>query len=516
MSNPSAAPEARVSTTDRTYGKRSVPPDGLDGAGLPSPGRLDPWMGRAWVGMAVALGAPALATILASLLNSPGTSVAALLYFLAVVASASLGHVGRALLAASLSFLAVDYYFTAPINELFGRPRVDLVILAVFLVSAAAVSASVSRARRQQRLADLRGSQLEALSAFMLSMLLGSTLKDALPGLAASFRGAYLAHGCRIRLDNPRGSKVEGGDGDVAGEAAHIIPLSAGGEMLGRIELFGPSIVAQCPETAQVDAFAVQLGLALQRMELGEAAQSAQREAESSQARAALFSSVTHDLKTPLASIEASASSLLEEGLFSTDDRRDFVQTILAETERLERLVSNIMSLSRLRSGALIPSRESILVEDVVTSALRRLGKMLAGRAISVRSEDIPPVLADVVQLDQVVSNILENAARFSPQGSPVEITIGVAEGSIEVRVIDRGPGFPPNIQDEVFREFVRGDASGRPAGAGLGLAIAHAIVTAHHGSIWIEDTTGGGATVAFRLPQDASAHAEDRERRGA
>jgi len=305
-------------------------------------------------------------------------------------------------------------------------------------------------------------------------------------------------------LDKDGTPRVRAVTGTMDGTAIPPVPLRAEGQLVGHIEMAGgPATIIGDPERQVLETFAGQLALALERARLGEEAERAQLEAETSRIRAALFSSVTHDLRTPLASITASASSLLEEGVpFSEGQRQELLRTILEESERLNRLVANLMDLSRMKSGALLPQPEPVPIEDLVTSVVRRLHPALAGRTVRTRlREDIPPVAMDVVQMDQVLTNLLENAVRYSAPGSEIAVSASRWQDMVEVRVSDRGPGIAPTDRDLVFEEFYRRDVEGRRGGTGLGLAIARAVVAAHGGSIWIEDTPGGGATVGFRLP---------------
>ena len=281
------------------------------------------------------------------------------------------------------------------------------------------------------------------------------------------------------------------------------VPLVANGRAVGRIEVADASAGIGDAERRVLETFAGQLALALERARLGAEAAAARLEAEASRIRAALFSSVTHDLRTPLASIKASASSLLEEGVpFSDDQRRELLQTILEESERLNRLVANLMDLSRLRAGALTPVLDSVPVEDLVSSVVGRLRAPLRAHPVRIRvREDVPPVPMDVVQMDQALSNLLENAARFSAPGSEITISAVRWQNMVEVKVIDHGPGIGAEDRPRVFEEFYRKDVGGRRGGTGLGLSIARAVVLAHGGTMWVEESPGGGATMGFRLP---------------
>ncbi len=482
-------PEPRSATTPDVLERLLVPPS----------------RGRTLVGIVAAVGGPVLITVLATIPSHPTATVPALLYLLAVVAAAAIGHLWPGLLAAGLSFVALDYYFTPPRHTFVVSKGEDLFALAVFLVVAAVVSAAISAALEQRAMAEFREHQVRALYHVTERLLSGSGLDAVLQDLAGSLRSLYSLRGCSVVVLAPDGTERQRAtSGVIRGDDVISLPLTADGGPVGRIELAGsfPGGMGG-PEGEVLNAFAGQLALALERARLGEVAAEARVEAEASRIRAALFSSVTHDLRTPLASIIAAASSLLEEGVpFSGEQREELLQTILEESQRLNRLVANLMDLSRLRAGSLAPSVESVALEDLISSVVRRLKPQLEGRSLRVVvREDVPPVTVDVVQMDQVLTNLLENAVRYSPPGTELGITAVRWQNMVEVRVSDRGPGIPSDERARVFEEFYRRDVGGRRGGSGLGLAISRAIVTAHGGSMWIEDTPGGGATIGFRLP---------------
>jgi two-component system, OmpR family, sensor histidine kinase KdpD len=306
-----------------------------------------------------------------------------------------------------------------------------------------------------------------------------------------------------VVLDRDQRVMDRASSGVVDGEVV-TVPLTADGSSVGRIEMAGaPAGSFGSTEQAVLETFAGQLAMAIERARLGQEAAGARLDADASRTRAALFSSVTHDLRTPLASITASASSLLDEGVpFSGEQRQELLRTILEESERLNRLVGNLMDLSRLRAGALTPSKDAIPFDELTSAVIGRLRPQLAGRSVRVQiRDDIPPVPMDVVQMDQVLTNLIENATRFSPGGTEIVLTAVQWQNQLEVKVADHGPGIPSEERARVFDEFYRKDVGERRGGTGLGLAIARAIVSAHGGSMWIEDTPGGGTTVGFRLP---------------
>jgi two-component system sensor histidine kinase KdpD len=197
-------------------------------------------------------------------------------------------------------------------------------------------------------------------------------------------------------------------------------------------------------------------------------------------------------------------TSLLGGGVHDPEPRRELLETVLEETDRLNRLVGNIVDLARIRAGALTPAREPTAIEDVLESVLHRMKHTLAGVTVrSIVRPDLPEVLIDPVQVDQVLTNVLENAARFSPLGGEILVAVSSWRDGVQVRVSDQGPGIPPEDRERVFEPFVRGDAGGGRGGSGLGLAIARAIALAHGGRIRIEGAPTGGAAVVLELPRD-------------
>ncbi|HEV2582632.1 MAG TPA: ATP-binding protein, partial [Ktedonobacteraceae bacterium] len=223
--------------------------------------------------------------------------------------------------------------------------------------------------------------------------------------------------------------------------------------------------------------------------------------------RAALLSSASHDLRTPLASIKAAASSLLEEDVQWDDEaRRSFATSIVRETDRLNRLVANLLDMSRIEGGALKPEKEWYPVDELVHDVLGRMQPLLQGRPIHTElPDDLPPVQLDYLQIDQVLTNLLENAARYTPAGSPIEIDAHVENNDMVVQVMDRGPGIPAADRERVFDKFYRvmetQTRATRTTGSGLGLAVCRGLIEAHGGHIWVDNREGGGAIFTFTLP---------------
>jgi two-component system sensor histidine kinase KdpD len=217
--------------------------------------------------------------------------------------------------------------------------------------------------------------------------------------------------------------------------------------------------------------------------------------------RAALLRSVSHDLRSPLATIRAAASDLMDGATFDDATRAELLDLIGGESERLDRLVANLLALSRIEAGALRPDRQAVALDELVAETVRRLSRLFRQVRIQVEvPEDLPLVDADYSQLDQLLTNLLENASRYAPPRSSVRIAARAVDGdrSVELRVADDGIGVPDHERDRIFEPFRRGEGS---RSSGIGLATCRAIVDAHGGTICVERTPGGGATFVVTLP---------------
>jgi two-component system sensor histidine kinase KdpD len=270
----------------------------------------------------------------------------------------------------------------------------------------------------------------------------------------------------------------------------------------------------QDPQARLFLAFRDQIALALEHEALRQQAIHAEALRESDKLKDALLGTVTHDLRTPLASIKAAASSLLQPGVdWSDEDRRELLESIDESADRLNRLVSNLLNLSRLEAGVALPQKEWYALQDVLGAVLDRLdlSGQTHGRTIMLDlPDDLPLVPMDHEQIEQVLTNLIENALKYSPDDTPIEVRARVVSASreLEVRVIDHGIGIPASEARAIFDKFYRvqqvrlpWDPRHPPVGTGLGLAICASIVRAHGGRIWVESKPGEGATFIFTLP---------------
>ncbi len=458
-----------------------------------------------WVRVvAIAVLAPALATLIALPLPRAGSLAAGSLYVLAVVAAAAVGGSWAGVGSSFLAFLALNFFFTPPQHTFVVEAPEDIVALLVFLAVSVTVGTLVARVAQQQAAAVRREQETRLVNVLSSDLLSGMSMDEVLQRLAATLCERSELAWVRITLeqdDDPMEIVAGTPPAEPAGEAPTVtVPLEGRGGSWGYLaagRLPGDASFGR----ADVEAFATfarQISLGLERLSVDARLHDALSDAERNEARAALFSSVTHDLRTPLASIVAAATTLLQsEVTFDEEQRRDLLTTVYEESERLDRLVGNLLDLARIRAGALTPVRQTVQIDEVVAAVVARLRPQIGDRPVrTVLRADVPELMLDPVQMDQVFTNVLENAARVSPPEG--EIAIVRWRSSVQVRVADQGPGIPPEERERVFEAFHRGD---RPGGSGLGLSIAQAVVSIHGGRIWIEGAPGGGTAVVIELP---------------
>ena len=245
--------------------------------------------------------------------------------------------------------------------------------------------------------------------------------------------------------------------------------------------------------------------LTVRNREQAQAAHERDMQIEAERLRSTLLSSVSHDLRTPLAAITGASSSLLEGGdSIDVESRRELAQTIYDEAERLHRLIRNLLDMTRIQSGAIKIKKEMNSLEEVIGATLARLDQRLAGRVVSTH---LPPdlmVAYDSILLEQVFMNLLENAIKYTPPTSPIDIVAQALDDHVLVQVMDRGPGIPPGELEHVFEKFYRAQSSGN-SGVGLGLTVCRGMLQVHGGRIWAENRPGGGAVFCFTLPIDST-----------
>ncbi len=464
---------------------------------------LSPWRlagvapRRRLIGLALAtVGLPAITAVLSSVRGSVGLPNALLCYLLLVVAVATIGGIWPALVASVAAFLLLNWFFADPIHTFSIGTGRDLLALVVFLVVAGVISALVDIADRRRNDAYQARSEAQAL-ARMAARVLGDD--DPLPALLADLVASFALDGAAVLRSAEGGWAIEVAAGtqppSSPGDGTLALPLAGDSHLVLR----GAGLRAD--NQRLLNAFATQVAVALEARRLQGEAAGASALVQANELRSALLAAVSHDLRTPLASIKASATSLLSEDVaFEPAATKELLTTIDEETDRLNALVGNLLDMSRLQSGALVATTRPVGLEEVVASALASLS---AAAAVDVDvAETLPRVLVDPALLERAVANIIANAVGFSPEGQPVKVEAAAVAGRVDLRVVDRGRGIPVADRDRVLEPFQRLGDNPNGAGVGLGLAVANGFVTAMGGELIIEDTPGGGATLILSLPE--------------
>lgn len=454
-----------------------------------------------------ATGGPALVTALAMPSQHPPTAVVAVLYVLAVVIAARVGGAIAGVAASILSFLTLNFFFTQPLHTLVVGSPEDLTALLVFLVTSVIVGLLLSSALDAKARAERRELETRLMNHLATRLLGGEATETVLRDFANGVRSIFALDGCQI--STPFASIVAGEIGDGA-HANEVLRLGARGHELGEMKLWaGRGSSLGDDERIVAEALAGQLAVALEGMRLSSEVRRAELEAHANHLKASLFSGVTHDVKTPLAAITASVTSLIEGHGFDDSSRREHLETIRQEADRLHRVVNNLLDVARLRAGVLVATKVPSPIDELMESVLNRMRPLLGGRQVEIRvADDVPEIPMDVVQIDQVLTNLVENAVKFSSDGTPIALLAVGNETCVRVTVSDRGPGIKKDDRQRIFEPFERG-APSRP-GTGLGLAICEAIVTAHGGRMWVADNPSGGAAFTFELPCGGSSTGDE------
>jgi two-component system sensor histidine kinase KdpD len=448
---------------------------------------------------------------------------------------------GPGIAASVMAVLLFDFFLVEPYYSFAVSDVQYLLTFAVMLAVALVISTLTARVRQHADDARQREHRAEALYRLARQLTATSgryqlvvTAQQELNELTGGDVGIFLA-GLDGRLQLAPGIGLEDtvmdseadlavarwvyDHGKMAGVGTDTLPSAKALYMpligpdgpIGVLGLRLPNRTEQLltPDQRQLmEACAGQIALALQRTALAEQAQRVLVQVEAEKVRSSLLSSVSHDLRTPLAVIAGSSSSLLESGDTQTSEtRRELLQTICDETTRMTRLVENVLRMTQLQSGAITPQKQWQPLEEVIGSALGRLGPALANRPVTTHVPAEMPLLSfDGVLIEQVLANLLDNAVKYTPPGTPIDILASVDGREAVIEVADKGPGLIRGEEQQIFDKFVRGAAASQGRrGAGLGLAICRAAVEIHGGRIWAENRPGGGARFVFTIPIEGS-----------
>jgi two-component system sensor histidine kinase KdpD len=510
---------------------------------------------RRWfVSYAAAFGAVSLVSLVIGLvLGQVSLANSSMLYLLAVMATAVAFGRGPAVFASATAFLIFDWFFVEPLHQFTIADPEEWVSLVFFLLTAI-VTGQLAAGQRQRAL-EAQQREREAVVLYDVVRLMNEAeLETAMRAVADRLRRELEVAAVAVKLGGPTSAPVEVGAGDpeslghlraASGSAAHVlqsgpiavrnghaksgrwvrivpptprprpggsnlpetvhrVPVRVGDRQIGAVLLAQPPERFDSADDRLVSAAATQIGLAAERDRLKQETTETEILRRTDQLRTTLLNAVSHDLRTPLATIIASAGSLRQKDVTWTDEERQgFAQAIEEQAERLNRLVGNLLDLSRIEGGSLRPQKSwhdvGMLVDDVV----RRLAPVTTRHHLTVSvPEDLPSVLLDPVEIDEVLYNLVENAAKYAPADTDVSIDVRRKGESVSMVVADRGPGIPPASLAHLFEPFYRViDGQPRPKGLGLGLAIVKGLVEAHGGRVWAENRADGGARFTVTLP---------------
>ena len=488
-----------------------------------------PWVWRDyWLALAAALVATGLSLAVSQVLALPNIS---LVFLAAVLLVAVRSSLGPALACAGLSFLAYNFFFIPPTWSLTVARHEDVLTLLFFLLMAALTGNLASRQRRQ--LQALRQTQVETTALLELSRkLTAATDRQAVLAAALQHLSRWSEIEISLLVRSSDGLwKVEAGvqrplTGPERAAAdwawQHDQPAGLGTGTLpsgrwwwplsgeeGPLALLGvsPKVGGELlPEQRRLlTSLAQPVAQALERAQLAQKLEAARLHGETENLRSALLASVSHDLRTPLTAMRGSIDSLLSLGeSISLSDRRELLQGTSDEAERLDRYIQNLLDMTRLGHGGLALARDWVAPGDIVASALKRLRPVLADLQLEVQlPTELPLLYVHAALIEQALINVLENAARFSPNQACLRISVEADAKELRFAVSDQGPGIPLHEREKIFDMFytaARGDRGGQ--GTGLGLAICQGMIGAHGGRVTVDDGLDGlGATLCLHLP---------------
>jgi two-component system, OmpR family, sensor histidine kinase KdpD len=449
----------------------------------------------------------------------------ALVHLLAVFCAAMLWGMGPAIAASVLGFVVLDYLFIPPFFSLTIAAPSEVVSLVIFLAVAAVTSRLAAWARGRAREAEAHARESRALLRLSDAAVGAPTTEAALQAIAELTTEVFAVRHCAVLLPDGLGvlrlqARAPAADfcaitRDEEGTAAYVwrhqtfvphastlyAPLRIGARRVGVLRV-GPRIDGQLLHAAEqrlLHAFAAGAAAAIDRRELLDVATQAEVLRRTDALKTALLGSVSHDLRTPLATLKTGITALLEDhGAWDRQTQREVLAAANEEVDRLTRLIGNLLDLSRIEAGVLLPDRQWYQAGELIADTVRRAA--LRNHRVTVDVSDLDmPVYLDYVQIQQVLANLLDNAAKYAPAGTEIRVLSAVEDGAFVIRVRDQGPGIPAAEADRVFSKFYR--IGGRRTGTGLGLAICKGLVEAHGGRIALENPGREGAAFAVSLP---------------
>jgi two-component system sensor histidine kinase KdpD len=457
-----------------------------------------------------------------------------MVYLLAVViAATNLGR-GPSILASLLGVLAFDFFIIPPYMTMAVSDTEYLLTFAGLFAVGIVISQLADRLRVQAEVAERRRVETASLYGLSRDLSVSTSMEGILHAITNNIAQTFDRDVLVFLPDKPgnlepiaatqdfrtgenelavaewafkHGQTAGRGTDTLPAAQARYLPLKTANTVIGVLAVRPHDPSRHLPPEGYrlLEAFASQAALAVERVQLSERAQQAKILEATEKLQSALLNSLSHDLRTPLVSITGAVSSLDDQAeTLSEEDRRTLIRNAREETDRLNRLVGNLLSMTRIESGALYLHRQPEDVQDIIRTAVELLGTRAAGNPIRVNvPPDFPPVPADFALIAQALVNILENAIKYSPPGSPIDIHAGEDGSTAHIEVADRGVGIPPEEAVHVFEKFYRVQRPENVNGSGLGLSICKGIIDAHGGKIYALPRAGGGTVIAIELPLD-------------
>jgi two-component system sensor histidine kinase KdpD len=457
-----------------------------------------------------------------------------IIYLLAVVVAATYLGRGPSILVSALGVLGFDFFFVPPyLTFAVADTEYILTFIGLFAVGLV-ISQLTARVRDQAEIAQRREAETATLYALSRDLSIAEGLEEVIQAITHNIgqifgREVVIYLPERVGSENlipytqetnrppfdheiavaawsyKHGEPAGRGTDTLSASTARYLPLKTPNGVIGVLGMT-PKIPGSqlTPEQRRtLELFTIQASLAIERVLLAEQARQAQLLQATEKLQTALLNSISHDLRTPLVSITGALSSLADGGpAMDAEIRQSLIETAREEADRMNRLVGNLLNMTRLEAGAMQVVKQPGDIQDAIGTALENMSNRLGGRDILVDiPDDLPLIPMDFVLILQSLANLIDNSLKFSPPGSPIEIKVRNSDGSIQVQVSDRGIGIPGEDLEHVFEKFYRVLRPDNISGTGLGLSISKGIIEAHGGRIWAENRPGGGTTVSFILP---------------
>ena len=467
-----------------------------------------------------------------------------MIYLVGVIVAAAKTDKRAAVLTSILSVAAFDFFCVPPYLTFRVSDYEYLITFAVMLGLALFISAMTARLRAHASEAIAREAQTAALyrlsnnlagrtRTFDIFKAAAELAEETFQSKVTVFMPDQAGHISFMKRTSDRlivpsaeqtiaqwvfehGERAGKGTASFRNASALYLPVKGEQRIFGVMAIVRTSTSVAIENVHLLDVFLKQTAFAIERAIAASTAQAAEVRVETESLRTSLLSAVSHDLRTPLASITGAAATLRSHwSRLDGGTRIELLSTVTDEAERLNRLVNNLLEVTKLESGVRL-QKERFPLEEIVGAALHRLKAQLANRQVHTAiPSDLPLVAMDAVLMEQVFINLLENAIKYTPAEDPIEIAAGKHDSVVEIEVRDRGAGFPPDHEYRIFDKFFRGRTD-NIRGAGLGLAICRAIIEAHGGSISAENRAGGGAIIRFQIPlTDAKQNDSDSQSKG-